>query len=76
MNKIKKFIQDNKQEMKVIAYGTGMLLAGVYIGKRYENLRWNDLLNTLARRGLTVNNFVDGKEYMLSITEVKVESLT
>lgn len=76
MNKIKKFIQDNKEEMKVLAYGTGMLLAGVYIGKRYENLKWNNMLNCLARTGKTVNNFVDGKEYRLSITEVKVESLT
>lgn len=71
MNKIKKFIKDNKEEMKVLAYGVGMLTVGFYIGKRYENIRLNNFIDNLARTEKVVTNFVDGKKYMLSVTRIE-----
>lgn len=39
--------------------------AGLYKGCKI----CNDGLNNLARTGKTVSNFVDGKEYICSVTE-------
>ena len=71
MKKIKKFLQDNKEEMKVLAYGASMMIAGIYIGRKYEGLKINNALDNLARTGKTVTNFVDGKLFELSVTEKK-----
>ena len=71
MNKVKKFIQDNKKEMKVLVYGVGMLAAGVCIGRKYENIKLNNFIDNLARTEKVVTNFVDGKKYMLSVTQIE-----
>jgi len=76
MNKIKKFIKDHEKGLKMTACGITTLVIGVRIGRIYEKARYETLLDNLARTGKTINNFVDGKEYKLSITEVKNLSLT
>ena len=67
--KIKAFLQNNKKEIKGIGLTVGMLVIGIYIGKKNENTRLDNMLDNLARTGRTLNNFVDGKEYVLSVTE-------
>ena len=67
--KIKAFLQNNKKEIKGIGLTVGMLVIGIYIGKKNESTRLDNMLDNLARTGRTVNNFVDGKEYVLSVTE-------
>lgn len=70
MNKIKKFIKDNNEELLVVAYGTIMLGVGFCFGKIYEGKKLNDALDYLARSGKTISNIVDRKEYVCSVTEV------
>jgi high-affinity Fe2+/Pb2+ permease len=41
-----------------------------WIGKNTEKQKWNDVLNYMARSGVTMSNVVDGKEYLCSVTEI------
>lgn len=67
--KIKAFLQNNKKEIKGIGLTVSMLVIGIHIGKKNESTKLDNMLDNLARTGMTVNNFVDGKEYVLSVTE-------
>ena len=61
MNKIKKFIKENKLELQVVAYGTVMLVAGIYLGKKIENIKWDETLTYMGKSGVTMSNVVDVK---------------
>lgn len=69
MNKITKFMNDNKLEMQVVAYGIGMFVSGIYLGKKIENIKWNETFDIMARTGATMNNVIDGKEFVCSVTK-------
>ena len=40
MKKIKQFLSNNKEEIKVLAYGVGMMALGICIGTKYERMEW------------------------------------
>ena len=73
MNKIKKFLKDNKNEIKVTVYGAGMLIAGIYIGKKIEYKTTTDSLKKLAATKNFGEILIKGEKYFISaIDEVKM----
>jgi hypothetical protein len=67
MNRVKKFLKYNKEEMKVLAYGTVMMFGGIYIGKKYSNVEWNNMLLKSADTNSKLYKVIDNKLYTISI---------
>lgn len=67
MNKIKKFLSNNKQEIQTLAYGTGMLLIGVSIGRKVECRSTINSLKYLAENRKFGDVNIKGEDYFVSI---------
>ena len=69
---IKTFLSKNERELKVVAYGTVMLIAGVYLGRKYEGNKCDISLITAGDTGTTFSKIVGDKKYILSVIKEQI----
>jgi hypothetical protein len=73
MNKVKKFISNNKEEFKVLAYGTIMMIGGIYVGNKYANVKWNNMLLKVGDTGEELHKLVGNEIYTLYVDKEKLK---
>lgn len=67
MSKIKEFINNNKKEIKVLAYGVGMMTFGIFIGAKYERNGMDKIVTELAETGKQAYRIIDNDIYQMTI---------
>ena len=67
MSKIKEFINNNKEEMKVLAYGVGMMTFGILVGIKYERNGMDKIVTELAETGKQAYRIIDNNIYQMTI---------
>lgn len=73
MNKVKKFLLDNKKEMKVLAYGASMMAFGFYFGVKMEEGLVAKGLENMAKSGKKLNTVIDNEFYIMSIVKEQID---
>ena len=73
MNKIKKFLSNNKIELQVLTYGIMMFSAGIYLGKRFEGDKWDEQLTWLGDTGFNINKIVGDNKYIVSVLKEQIK---
>ena len=67
MSKIKEFINNNKEEMKILAYGVGMMTFGILVGIKYERNGMDKIVTELAETGKQAYRIIDNNIYQMTI---------
>jgi hypothetical protein len=67
MDKIKKFLSDNKEEMKVLAYGVVMMTFGIHVGIKLQRFGMDKLAVQLAESGKTAYKIIDNEMYEMTV---------
>lgn len=65
--KIINFLKDNKEEMKVIAYGVTMMSLGIHIGVRAERQGMDRTVTKLADTGKRAYKIINNEIYQMEI---------
>jgi hypothetical protein len=74
MNKVKIFISNNKEELKVLAYGTAMLTIGILVGKKYEDIIIGGKLEIMAKNKIKLKTVIDNEMYVMSIVKEQIKN--
>lgn len=73
MKKAKKFLSNNKEEMKVLAYGAGMMVFGFYFGVKMKEGLVTKGLENMAKNGKKLNTVIDNEFYVISIIKKQID---
>ena len=67
MKTIKKFLSKNKNEMKVLAYGVGMMTFGIFIGTQVERKSMDKMVIRMANNGKSSYKILGNELYKMTI---------
>lgn len=67
MKIIKNLISKNKEEVRVLAYGVGMMSLGIFIGIQVERRSMDKMVMRMANNGKSSYKILDNELYKMTI---------
>lgn len=73
MEKIKKFLSKNKNEMKVLTYGICMMTFGIYVGVKVERGSMDNMAARMANSGKSSYKIIGNELYKMTVIKDQFE---